>query len=315
MARRYNVSGGVWAVVVVLCLVALTAMLRWVAHTYYQINVWARAIGNTVRTGGKVVTPCVLVGGAREVDWVLLSRCVWLVQIYTMSLVPRRARGGELQIRIRQADGTWAQPSLDSLGSTLYAVIYPTGDMLPLAYFARLDGQWTVIFRGTEELSDVMADLQYDLAPFPPISGTHAHAGWVRMYMSIRRALHDTFRALRIDDVLLYGHSLGASMAALVAADLPTGVNRVRLYRSGAPRCYDLAFQNALDLRVPDHTVVNSLDDLVPTLPPPSSPNPHDPETPYLFHTPTQTVLFSRGTTSNLTNHVLSTYGECFRSF
>jgi pimeloyl-ACP methyl ester carboxylesterase len=99
------------------------------------------------------------------------------------------------------------------------------------------DGTRFVAFRGTEagKLLDLLADARFKLVPFRE---TRVHQGFLAAYESVRSAIGDWLGPADGRRLVITGHSLGAAMATLLAADRP----EAELVTFGSPRVGDAAF-------------------------------------------------------------------------
>jgi triacylglycerol lipase len=138
--------------------------------------------------------------------------------------------------------------------------------------FLAASGQAVVIaFRGTEpkQLDDILTDAKFQLeaGPFGKV-----HAGFK---VGLERVLADVLAALKPHrearkPLWLTGHSLGAALATLLAAELQKKRFPVQgLYTFGSPRVGDGEFAAALQAKLPEriHRFVNH-EDLVTRVPP-----------------------------------------------
>ncbi len=111
----------------------------------------------------------------------------------------------------------------------------------------RSDGTTFVVFRGTEagKIEDVIADLR--VRPIRWWQGGKVHEGFSAAYRAIHDQLAETLMT-RPGHVVLGGHSLGAAVATLAAADLrERGPDLVTF---GSPRVGDQDFTAAMDGKV-----------------------------------------------------------------
>lgn len=126
------------------------------------------------------------------------------------------------------------------------------------------NGRACVVFRGTEasKLEDVIADLMTAQVPWQ--GGGRVHRGFAYAYGRVRDELAQTLAALRPPRVIYTGHSLGAALATLAAAEHTAPA---RLVTFGSPRVGDLAFV-ATRLNAVDIVRVVGCCDIVTRLPP-----------------------------------------------
>lgn len=126
---------------------------------------------------------------------------------------------------------------LAKVGQTLSDFIEIDGTTV----FVSRSGQATVVsFRGTEfdELRDIVTDLRVKQVPF---AGGLAHRGFVDAVECVRAQL---IAALPAGPIWLTGHSMGGSLARILAAQLEHPVAAVVTF--GGPRIGDPALEHAL---------------------------------------------------------------------
>jgi len=110
-----------------------------------------------------------------------------------------------------------------------------TGFGMVLQGKGRQDGNVAVVVRGTDTLSDWLsnANVAYDTGP----GGFPVHAGFCRIYESMRDDITAALRGRNPSQIHVVGHSLGGAVANLFAAQfLEEKRGDVRLYTFGAPR-------------------------------------------------------------------------------
>jgi hypothetical protein len=127
--------------------------------------------------------------------------------------------------------------------------------------------------RGTANFRNALYDVRYAKRTNEKL-GIKLHVGFEKMalavYQDILPRLHKDF------DLVIFGHSLGAAEAVILAMLLDTDGYRVsQVYASGQPRVSDAAgemkFEHLPILRI------SNVDDPVPSLPPRDIPSPTDP--------------------------------------
>jgi hypothetical protein len=101
----------------------------------------------------------------------------------------------------------------------------------------RPDGTRFVAFRGTEagKLLDLVADARFKLVPF---GAARVHQGFLTAYESLRDAIGHWLGPADGKRLVITGHSLGAAMATLLAAER----EEAELVTFGSPRVGDPAF-------------------------------------------------------------------------
>lgn len=132
-----------------------------------------------------------------------------------------------------------------------------------------------VAFRGTQadSLMNWISNLDAShLNPYPNVTNAFVHAGFYDAYLSVqaevRLATQTLISKVNPKRIAVTGHSLGAALAILCAADLATLVNLpVTVYNFGSPRVGNINFITYVQSIV--HTtyrIVNEAD-MVPHLP------------------------------------------------
>jgi len=136
---------------------------------------------------------------------------------------------------------------------------------------ARSDGTTFVMFRGTEagKIEDVIADLR--VRPIRWWQGGKVHEGFSAAYLAIRDQLAESLTT-RPGHIVLGGHSLGAAVATLAAAELRD--RGPRLVTFGSPRVGDQEFIAAVGGKVRVLRHVNCCD-IVTRVPPETFDPPH----------------------------------------
>ncbi len=130
-------------------------------------------------------------------------------------------------------------------------------------------------FRGSSDVADWLADLDFAPAGYRPITGFgQVHAGFQDVYECVRAgiAANLAVAAQGCDRILVTGHSLGAALAVLAAPDIaramPPNTIEPRLVTFAGPRAGLTDFAGAFGAAIECcFRVVNFLD-IVPLLPP-----------------------------------------------
>ncbi|KAJ3358479.1 hypothetical protein GGF32_000382 [Allomyces javanicus] len=153
------------------------------------------------------------------------------------------------------------------------------------AYVAVRDGgrKIIVVFRGSVTVDNWLKDFDFVLVAYPyarPVAGFAArdvcvHRGFVQVYEAVRRDLLDTIAATARQypqaTIIFTGHSLGAAVATLAAADVATVIvppSRVHLLNFASPRVGNADFSTmvgAMGLVAVDR--VTEGNDLIPHVP------------------------------------------------
>lgn len=153
----------------------------------------------------------------------------------------------------------WAcGPACDAVpGFTDAFTINGPADKDAFAFGGKLNGECTLVFRGTSDLSGWSQDLKslklVDLSMNCSYKGKSCQvgAGFLANYNTL--APHIVGNLTRIgcdtsEPIVVVGHSLGAAEAAICMYDLKNqGYNIARSYTFGQPRVGDLAFVNAFE--------------------------------------------------------------------
>eukprot|EP01129_Flabellula_baltica_P005981 TRINITY_DN2202_c0_g1_i1.p1 TRINITY_DN2202_c0_g1~~TRINITY_DN2202_c0_g1_i1.p1 ORF type:complete len:283 (-),score=60.97 TRINITY_DN2202_c0_g1_i1:27-875(-) len=144
-----------------------------------------------------------------------------------------------------------------------------------LAFLAYDKDTAYVVFRGTvsARILDWITDVQFWLDEYPPQwEGAMVHSGFLRGYKGLAKALLPALEKLvhqnGINRIVLTGHSLGAGMATICAADIALKklVDNVELYTFGSPRVGNPTFAYYLSKSIESYRVTNK-EDIIPHLP------------------------------------------------
>ena len=157
-------------------------------------------------------------------------------------------------------DGKTAKPLYKGLGFKRHKYFDTDGAQAHAAY----DNEWFVLsFRGTEvkSWSDIKADLNVDSVNAKYSYGK-VHKGFEKEVDKLWVEVRDyTIKQLKGRKLVITGHSLGASMATIVAGRLNSANFIVDgLYTYGSPRVGNESFKNSLD--IPHYRFVNNSDDV-----------------------------------------------------
>ncbi|KAH8911216.1 alpha/beta-hydrolase [Coniochaeta sp. PMI_546] len=119
-----------------------------------------------------------------------------------------------------------------------------------------------VAFRGTLSLTNLNTDENYTLANFDTLSscsGCQVHGGyylaWLSVLDQVQSLVNTQMTALSSYNLIITGHSLGASLATLTAAQLSIAYSNLTVYTYGEPRTGNPAFARFLDATFTTSTV------------------------------------------------------------
>ena len=111
------------------------------------------------------------------------------------------------------------------------------------------DGKIVVAFRGSSNIKNWIADLDFTFANYPDCSGCEVHKGFYQVYLSMSTGVLSDVQALVSahpgSPILVTGHSLGAAVSVHAAIDIMnkvSGVSSLELYNFGDPRVGNPAF-------------------------------------------------------------------------
>ena len=149
---------------------------------------------------------------------------------------------------------------------------HENGRQLPFGFVATKGSDAYVVIRGTQQPLEWLDD-----ATIPQIS---FRAGWGRttlgfnnIYKQLSAGILATMGSLQsrgFTEIYVTGHSLGAALAHLAAADIFIGLGiKPVSYTFSGPRTGDCAFANACDSHLQTWRIFNT-EDIVPTLPLPT---------------------------------------------
>ncbi len=178
--------------------------------------------------------------------------------------------------------------------------------------------QLYIAFRGTQTEEEWKIDWDMSLVPFPGQQDVLVHKGFLdaigELMPSIMAVLPPMLQAAPGMHIIVSGHSLGASLAALCTLSLVlSGINNVHTYIYAPPRVGNDNFVKlVLSLTGPGgglnefHAIAN-VADLIPQVPLSVMPNVKDPETPLLY-AQFPLLMFQDNWGSWIHNHVMPVY-------
>lgn len=183
--------------------------------------------------------------------------------------------------------------------------------------------QLWIAFRGTQTREEWKVDFTFNQMPLDAEDAADimVHEGFYMSYLELAPAIRNYVKTLVTPDTTVYitGHSLGAALAILCAADLcllgaQLGVTDVRLYGFAAPRVGNSAFVKMVmgqlgNSALREFYLVCNDADIVPSVPPAVTPNLTTPKSPLLYdHFPM--LHFNENWGSWMLNHILPVYIE-----
>lgn len=132
-------------------------------------------------------------------------------------------------------------------------------------YFDPGMGLWICALRGTDSMAEWQSDADCPLGDCPFLPGARTHRGFTAIYQSMivdGLALR-AFLSSKSRPLIVTGHSLGAALATLVAAD----VGGVNLVTFAGPRVGDDAFAHMAMTRLAGNDRLVNAPDIVPRVP------------------------------------------------
>jgi len=132
----------------------------------------------------------------------------------------------------------------------------------------------TVVFRGTDNIAGFITDGDFLQTAYPGVNGALVHAGFLAIYQTynsvVLALVADLISACPSCQIMITGHSLGAALATLAAAEITQkfASKAVVLYNFGSPRVGNHVFSSYLNatLSVGCYRFTNQRD-LVPMIP------------------------------------------------
>ena len=104
-----------------------------------------------------------------------------------------------------------------------------------------------VVFRGSESVTNWLSDLDVAMTDYPNCEDCEVHKGFYTAEQAVipqvKSEVSNLLKMYPNYRVLVTGHSLGAALATLTAADLKmSGVDSISLFNYGSPRVGNTAF-------------------------------------------------------------------------
>lgn len=202
-------------------------------------------------------------------------------------------------------------------------------------WYAKDKNTLFIIFRGTTDIQDIIKDLNFQQNVYNTNtkntqvslrniitkskntqnylrnieSSAKIHNGFFTIYLNIKTELIDTLTKLNPTNIVITGHSLGAAVATICAADLYLlGYSNIVSYIFASPRIGNQSFANIVK-NISLYSIINNLD-IVPTFPYAVSPNFNNKNEPNMFIDSGQILRFSANWSSVSNNHYLGVYND-----
>ncbi|KAJ5223285.1 hypothetical protein N7468_007827 [Penicillium chermesinum] len=167
-------------------------------------------------------------------------------------------------------------PEVQSAGATLLYEFDLSNDFGDTTGYLAVDNTNQLIvlaFRGSSDISNWVANLDYDLTDVDLCDGCQAHSGWWSAWGSGAnditaqvQSAQSTYPGYKL---VVTGHSLGGAIAALGGSALRNAGYQLDLYTYGQPRVGNKALAEYLTNQA-DYWRVTHENDIVPRLPPES---------------------------------------------
>jgi triacylglycerol lipase len=203
--------------------------------------------------------------------------------------------------------------------------MYDLEDKVAFGIIWSYDNIVFIAFRGTAYSEEWQQNFTYEEELFPQskpqkqsqitflrdVNTSNApsvHTGFLNVYDRFRDKLIAKVRELNPKQIIVSGHSLGASVATICSLDLQLLKYNVISYVFASPRVGDTVFCKLIQssgLKL--YSIINMVD-LIPTIPPSVSPNLDDPENPYIFTNCGEIITFTDNRLSLLNNHLMPVY-------
>lgn len=129
-----------------------------------------------------------------------------------------------------------------------------------------------VVFRGSETLDNWVTNIDMITVKYSLCENCWVHQGFYSAEQKVVAGIISQVKTLKSKfpsyKVLVTGHSLGAALATLAAADLKAkSIDSVQLFNYGSPRTGDTTFAAWFSSYIPIHSRVTHYKDEVPHLP------------------------------------------------
>jgi triacylglycerol lipase len=145
---------------------------------------------------------------------------------------------------------------------------------IPIGFAARKRECFYLVFRGTQTVKEWVRNFSIGLSPFPLPGFGKVHDGFLHTYTCIKDDVAASLSEKKgATKLFVAGHSLGAAVATLAAADIEKSLKRKveALYTFGSPRVGDDAFVRAFDKAIGGKSFrVTNTSDIVTSIPLPA---------------------------------------------
>lgn len=143
-----------------------------------------------------------------------------------------------------------------------------------------------IAFRGTMDKDDMITDIDYKQINIRNKNDIKVHHGFYHKFSLFKKdILNEIKKYNNINNIIITGHSLGSAVATLCAYELSKNKDNYNIYTYlfASPRVGDTEFCNDYNKNVPNTYRIVNISDIIPTLPPPISPNLKNPDKPYFY--------------------------------
>jgi hypothetical protein len=174
---------------------------------------------------------------------------------------------GEPKFNATFLQGWQCGPSCTDAGSVDDITQFSDSSRGVFGLVGRRDGHCLLVFRGTATSDGWKTDLDATLTDFtlqPSCTGCQVENGFYNGYMAVRPTIVSALASYGCQDVTLTGHSLGAALATLAAADLGQNYTINDVYNFGSPRVGNPAFAQAYNQKFHNHWRVTHYKDPIP---------------------------------------------------
>ena len=163
--------------------------------------------------------------------------------------------------------------------TTSEVFVNKSADSLAFVGFSTSSQQIMVVFRGTSNIQNWLADADFVQTPYPAFPNAMVHKGFNDVYNGLKPGIITELKTLVSKygfPIIVSGHSLGGALATLCTADIAknagsyfgSGAHQIYQWDFGRPRVGNKAFATGFQgLKIPTWRHVNQKD-IVPHVPP-----------------------------------------------